>query len=209
MERPADKESPERTRERLLYHAAQLRGAEQEEATALLDPTRALLARYDAHLQARALRSDSATEAQALRDRRDQKADRLLGRFDLALLGLVERKRDDARFMAVYQGKNLTGVRRLPFAEQADFMEGMASALDRPELAPLQAEWQATLRQHAQALREAQATFQAAVQQRDALHADAALLRLETKRLLELNYADLLKLYPHSGEAEDFFLSML
>lgn len=209
MERPFENEAILRTRDRVIYHTAQLQADEHPDILALAPSAQARLDQIDAHLAQRQRLDDDITRALAARDRRDLQADKLLRRFDLALLSLTERRRDDARFFAVYQGANLSTVIRLPIPEQVHAMQNMVASLDRPDLAPLKADWQAPLADATAKLDAAQTALADALRARANATAQASLLRLDVVRLLELNHAELSALFPHDRDVvESYFTSL-
>lgn len=207
MQKPRNGESARRLRRRVLYHSAQLE-AEPKHAE-LLPPNLALLERLDAFAAQEQSVRDTITRALAGRDRKDRAADQLLRSVDLALLGLVNRDRDDSRYVLAYEGKTMSAIMRLSILDEVKALRHLASLMDADgPLAPLADAYQANVQQAADGLEAAEQALVAALDARAKLSTTRTLLRLDVTRVFEKDYADLLQATPHDkDEVELYFFS--
>ena len=204
MQKPFTRESTQRLRRRMVYHIAQL---EAEPAHAgMLAANRTLLERLDAFSDAGRGVSDGVTRAMAVRARSDRRADEAIRAFDLALLGLIDRDREDPRYVIAYQERNMTETLRLPFKKQAKAMRHIAAQMDegRP-LAALADPHQEALREAAEALAGADEALKQALDARAARSTERTLLRLDVTRVLEKDYAALLQITPHDEDEVELY----
>lgn len=205
METPKADEALPRLTDRAVFHHAQLSAAEApaehiQSVQGWLDS--ALLLRTDMEGSRQRLMT-----AVARRDRRDRIADRALSQLELAALALVERRREDPRYVRLFQPRSLSALTRLPIPEAIKALRVLADALDEPGLEPLRAH-QAPLREHADTLAAAQQELEEALASRGLLTSRLTLLRMELVRLLQRSHADLTALYPHDkAEVESFFIA--
>jgi hypothetical protein len=192
--------------DRAYFHHATLSAAdapaEQREAVqGWLDS--ALLLRTDQE----GLRRRMLT-AIARRERSDRRADQAISQLELAALGLVERRREDPRYVRLFHPRSLSALVRLPIPEEIKALRALADALEEPGLEPLRGH-QATLRASADALEAAHQELEEALASRGLLASRLTLLRMELVRLFQRSHATLTAAHPHDkAEVESFFIAL-
>jgi len=152
---------------------------------------------------------DGITRALAGRARKDRAADQILRNVDLGLLGLVNRNRDDSRYVLAYEGRTMSAIMRLPILEEVKALRHLAALMgnDGP-LAALAVTYQADVQQAADELEAAEQALIAALDARAKLSTARTLLRLDVTRVFEKDYASLLQATPHDkDEVELYFFS--
>lgn len=209
MQKPKDREGVPRLRRRIVYHLAQLEA--EPNFAELVEPSRALLSKLDAFGQSAVESADAVTRHLALRNRADRRADAIIDDFDLSLLKAVGRDRSDARYVLAYNGLTMSAIKRMPIEQEVKALRHLATALDEPGsgLESFKEDYQNRITQAADTLEAAEDALVQAFEAQAQQSVRRALLRLEVRRLLEKNYADILKTHPHDkDEVELYFLTI-
>lgn len=207
MERPNKTESLERTRERLIFHEAQLGADDLEEIRGLAEPTARLMERVDEFLTERRKSGDESIRKMAMRERRTVGLDQVWREFDLAVLGLTKRDREDARYIQIYGKLTLSGVLRLSAEEKVKVSLEAVSSLGEAKFEAIKTPWQERLTVAATALGDAHRALVGALEARESFNTKGTLLRMDVLDLLNRNYADILQHFPNQKAVVNSFFA--
>lgn len=198
IQKPGETEGVERLRGRVMYHLAQLKATKAFEG--LEAPTQQMLDRIDGFIQRSNKLYDDDVFAVAAKDRSLRSVKRLIRGVDSDLLSLVDRKRKDVRYTAVYDKGNLTSLMATPYEDQPKAFRTFLQRLNEPSL-------QALKDKHGLALAQALDNFEQAVKALEAMtdqskeqSAELGRLRGEVTLLLERHLPEIAKAHPHDDD---------
>jgi hypothetical protein len=211
MQLPTTTEALPRLSARLEFHLAYLEASAAFDE--LVEPTRAWLRRADDLELRRKQIARLLIQRRAVRELADETADEALRAFEIQLLALARRVREDRRYQVAFGRAPLSALIRLAPADEARALQELLTALaalaqepDQADLADFLTREAPPLQEAADALAQAEAALQEALAQRVTFQRDLELFRMDLRRLLQKNYADIQQRYPHQKtRVERFF----
>lgn len=205
METIKNTESLDRLILRIIYHDAQL-GADARFPEML----QAIGVMYD---RARALESQRQNETAArirklaMRVRAEIRLDEIVRDFELALLGLVRRDKQDERYLLFFGKLSMARIITESIPEKIDHVRRLIESLDNPSVAALRDPHKAALQTTLDLLATAQNQYDEAIQALEITSYSILAFKEELTILFRSHYGELIKAIPRKKqEVEQFFL---